>query len=167
MAGLEFRVSGGAKLHVAAQKIKAAGDKPRGQQMSKALRATTKPLEAKIRREAADTMPERGGYSAIFTAALRFVTSIRTGASTASLRLKTFADGKGERRDAPRLDKGELRHPVFGRSRRGRRRGERVLNPWATTSVRPGFYTRPSADAGRLAAEQVVKVLDDIIRDLS
>jgi hypothetical protein len=165
MPGLEIKVSGGDKLKLAAAQIKAVGDKPRGRRMGAALTAATKPLETEVRAEAARVMPGRGGYRDVFVPALRFATSVRAAAREAAVRFKTFADGKGERRDVPRLEKGELRHPVFGRSRTVRGRG-RIPNPWSTTSIRSGFHSRGTQRAADLAEREMTTVLDEIIDDL-
>lgn len=164
MAGLNFEVSGGAKLAVVAQHYRAVGDRGLGRQMSKALTDVTKPLQRDIRDEADRTMPVRGGYRATVARSLRFRTSVSTAARSASVRLITYADGKSERRDVVALDAGRLRHPVFGRS--GRRGGRRVARPWATTSIRAGFYARPTRDAGDKVARQMHGVLDALYTEL-
>lgn len=163
--GLEVSISGGAELARLSRQLKDAGAKGLGREMGRALGDAAKPLERVVRAEAGAVMPHRGGYEQTLSRSLRFRLDRRTAAYSASLRFKTYADGTGERRDVPKLNDWVLRHPVFGRSRRirrGRRAGTAQPNPWAVTTIRSGFWSRP-VDAGRDdVAREMRKVLDDV-----
>jgi hypothetical protein len=157
---LDARITGAAQLRQVAKAIKAAGDKGLSKELSAALRkAGGKPVQAAIRREADAVMPSRGGYQGDFGRSLRFRTTIRAAGRTASVRLVTFADGTRERRDIRALDRGLLRHPVYGRSRR-LRGGARQANPWAVTRIRSGFHDRGTARAADDAEREIGVVLD-------
>lgn len=91
------------------------------------------------------------GYAPLMAADLRVTTRTRLGANI-GVTARIFARGEAELRDAARIDKGALRHPVFGRSRTVRAaEGEsstgfrRRPNPWVTQRVTPGFVDRPAA----------------------
>jgi len=163
---MEFDIVGRARLHEVAKAVRATGDKGLGRQMGKALAATTTPLQEAIDAEAARVMPVGGGYQAVLSKSLHHKTSQRTGSRSATIRLITYADGTGERRDVEALEKGTLRHPVFGRSRTVRGRG-RVPNPWAVTRIRSGFHQRGTADAGDEAQKRLLVVLDDFAARLT
>lgn len=156
---MHVRIEGGAKLRVVAAGIKAEGDKGLGKQMSAGLRKAAKPVEQSLRAEFAAVLPSRGGYRAVASKSQRFRTAVRSSARTGYFELTTFAEGKSQRRDIRALDAGRLRHPVFGRSRNTRR--GRVPNPWAMTSISPGFFKRGTEKAGRLAEAEMRTVLDD------
>jgi hypothetical protein len=162
---VEVRIDGGARLRQVAADIRATGDKGLGRQMSRALDATTKPISAAIKAEAMRVMPESGGYREALTKSLRHRTSQRTAGRTAQLKLITYADGTGQRRDVESLEKGELRHPVYGRSRNVR--GKRVPSPWAVTRIRPGFHERGTKNAGDEAGQRLGAVLDDFAARLA
>jgi hypothetical protein len=155
--GVSVQISGIGELHKLVAQIKAAGDKGLGRQMSQALAGVVAPVEAAIIESAAETMPS--GYEETLTRSLKHRRTSRAAARLASLRLTTFAEGTAERRDLPSLERGRLRHPVFGRSRRTRR-GRRP-NPWASTAIRPGFHQRGVDNAGPLAEQALQKVLAD------
>lgn len=159
---LEIRVSGGAKLELAAKQIKAVGNRGLGQVMRRRLEEAAKPLEIAVRAEAERVMPS--GYRATFTAALRFKKTIKASARTAEVVFRTYADGKGERRDVNRLEAGQLKHPVFGRARRTK--AGLVKNPWATTRIRAGFWTRPVDENLPKVRDALISVLDDVIAEL-
>lgn len=163
---LDVRVSGSVRLHEVAQAIRATGDKGLGREMSRALAKSTLPVQKSIAAEADRVMPESGGYRAVLSKSLRHKTSQRTASRSATVRLITYADGTGERRDIERLEKGELRHPVHGRSRTVRGRG-RVPNPWATTRIRPGFHERGTDGAADEAVRELSTVLEDFVSRLA
>ena len=74
------------------------------------------------------------------------------------------------RRDIVALNKGSLRHPIFGRSykyRTGNRAGSIRRNGWAVTKITPGFHDRGVADAMDLAAEQLIQVVEDFAERLA
>lgn len=154
---LDVQILGAAELKRLAAQIRTTGDKGLGREMAAGLRKTTAPVQKAIRSEYGG-LPQRGGYAGVFSKSLRFRTALRTASRQASFRLTTFADGKGERRDIDRLEKGELRHPVYGRSRDGRR-GERLANPWAVTKVRGKFHERGTDSAADLAEKEMSIVL--------
>jgi len=161
---LEARIDGSAALKAVASKIRAEGNKGLGREMSTALLQAARPVQASIRTEADKVMPSRGGYRAILSRSLKFRTSTRGAGRVASFRLLTYAEGTKERRDIRRLNLGELRHPVYGRSRRirrGARAGTILRNPWSVTRITPGFHDRGTADAADAAEEEMLDVLAD------
>lgn len=158
MGGLDVDVIGSAELRKLAAQIRARGDKGLGREMTTALSRAAKPVERAIREEY-EGLPARGGYAAAFSKSLRFRRSSRTQARMGAFRITTFADGTHQRRDIGRLEKGELRHPVHGRSRPGRRKGERIPNPWAVTAVRGDFHKRGTDGAIDSAEREMAKVV--------
>lgn len=166
---LEFRIEGAATLHKVAAQIYAEGRRNLAREMGNALSKAADPVKVSIRTEAVATMPKSGGYSALFSKSLRFRLERRNGAQQATAQLITYADGQGERRDIGALNRGNLRHPVFGRSRRlrsGVRAGNQRTNPWAVTSIRAGFHKRGTDHAMDEAQKQLGKVIDDYAKRL-
>jgi hypothetical protein len=158
---LHVGVDGSAQLRHVAAAIKAAGDKTMGREMSAGLRRAVKPLQEAIRDSADETLPKAGGYAAEFTRSMRFRTATRAGGRTAAVRLTTFSDGTKERRDIRRLEAGQLRHPVYGRSRPLRNR-QRVPNPWAVTTIEAGFFQRGTDKAAAVVEKEMLTVLDGL-----
>lgn len=163
---LDLRIRGDDRLRKVAAQIREAGDKGLGREMSAALRKAAEPIKAEIRKSAESTMPVSGGYSALLSKSLRWRLQVRSGARIANVTLTTTADGAKEKRDLGRLESGELRHPVFGRSRK-LRSGKRKSNPWATTKIRPGFHKRGTDKAGDAAEKEMGAVLDDLAARLA
>lgn len=164
---LEVRVEGAATLHRVAAQIRAEGRKDLAREMSRALSRATDPVRKSIRESANATMPREGGYQAAFDKSLRFRNTRTNRANQASVNLATYADGESERRDIEALERGDLRHPVMGRSRPGKRKGERVANPWAVTKIRAGFWKRGTDDAMDEAQKELTKVIDGLAERLA
>lgn len=158
---LEVRVDGAASLHRLAARMRAEGRQDLSRQMSEALSKAADPLKDTIRQEADQTMPRSGGYQAAFGKSLRFRVGRAGQSSSADVKLTTYADGSSERRDIRALNAGKLRHPIFGRSRPGARKGERHANPWAVTSIHAGFWDRGVSGAMGQAEKQMQDVIDD------
>lgn len=161
---LEVRIDGAATLHKVAAHMRAESRKDLGRQMGQALGQSAEPVKVSIRREADKVMPKEGGYQAAFARSLRFRMERRFGGQRAEMILRTYADGTKERRDIRALERGILRHPVYGRSRHivnGPRAGSRDPNPWAVTTIRPGFFQRGTDDALNQAQDALESVIDD------
>ncbi len=163
---VSVQINGSAQLRRVADGIRATGDRGLGKEMSSGLRKVAKPVQTSIRASADETMPSGGGYQAAFAKSLRFRTDLRNARRDAFFKLTTFADGKAERRDIGSLNRGKLRHPVYGRSR-PKRGGGRQPNPWAVTSIKPGFHDRGTAAAADLAEKEMSTVLDDLASRLA
>lgn len=164
---VELRVEGGATLRRVAARMRAEGRKDLTREMGEALSKATDPIRESIRASASEVMPREGGYQAAFDKSLRFKRTTRDGGTESSLILYTYADGTSERRDIRALDKGNLRHPVWGRSRPGPRKGERVANPWAVTSIRAGFFKRGTDGAMDEVQKNLQKVINTYAQALT
>lgn len=152
---LEARIEGAAEFKRVVAKMRAEGNKDLSRTMQTALTEATKPVQLAIKREAEAAMPSRGGYRAVLSKSLRWRTSKRASGQSASFILRTYAEGKRERRDIRRLELGELRHPLFGRRAR-----------WYVTSVRPGFHERGTDQAMGEAQDALSQVVEQYARKL-
>lgn len=111
-------------------------------EMNRALDEAGEDVAAGIRVGTDIYMPS--GYEEIF--GTRLLTAVEPDRPRRSVAVVAWARGRTGRRDVKRLDKGELRHPVFGRYRM-LKSGMRQENPWAVTAIRPGFYSNPVRNA--------------------
>lgn len=163
---IEVRIQGAVSLHRLAARMRAEGQKDLVREMGDALTKAADPLKAKIRVEASDVMPAEGGYKGVFDKSLRFRVQRKGANAESDVTLTTYADGKGERRDIRALNKGNLRHPVFGRSRPGKRKGERIANPWAVTKIRDKFWDRGVEGAADEVEKRMIEVVDRFAKRL-
>lgn len=162
---LEARIDGAAQFRRLAAQIREAGNDDLGKEMSKALARVAEPVKVEITKETLASMPSEGGYQALMSKSLKHRISRRVAGKTAQLLVRTYADGTNERRDIQRLNKGELRHPVYGRSRRikvGVRKGTIIRNPWSVTEIRGDFYRRGTDRAAATAQKELMVVVEDL-----
>lgn len=162
---LETRIEGAAQFKRLAAQIRKAGNEDLGKEMAQALNRVAEPIKVEVTKETLASMPSEGGYQALMSKSLKHRISRRVAGKTAQLLVRTYADGTNERRDIQRLNKGELRHPVYGRSRRikvGVRKGTIIKNPWSVTEIRGDFYRRGTDRAGAVAQKELMVVLEDL-----
>ena len=114
------------------------------------------PAKRAVTESAEATMPSSGGYAALLSRSLRIRTKVDTGLTTAGITITTYADGKGRRRDVPALNRGVLRHPVYGHRRR----------KWVAQRIRPGFWTDAAKRIESDAEKRVSDVLDETAKKL-
>jgi len=89
------------------------------------------PLRADVKAEALKKLPKRGGHAALLSRSLKVSTRV-TGGKTVRARVDVSASGKRESRDVSALNRGVLRHPVFGHR-----------STWVTQRVRRGVVDDP------------------------
>jgi hypothetical protein len=85
---------------------------------------------------------------------------VRTSVRATTVRIvgtaNVSARGKTEERDVAAVNRGRLRHPVFGRRRA----------PWKTTTVVRGFVDRPINKAGDRITDAVRKARDSVADEI-
>lgn len=147
---VEVRIVGGAVLAALARQMRTEGRKDLSRDLAKALDRVAQPIKGDIRESAVQTMPS--GYKWTLTRSLQWRTVVRAGGQRAALRLITTAKGVHENRDVPSLERGRLRHPLWG---------EREA--WYDTKIRAGFHERGTDKA----SDRAVDELRQVVRDFS
>jgi hypothetical protein len=150
MADLEIR--GGEDFQKFANALREAADKELNKAVGKALREVAKPMGERVVRAGADRMPRRGGMAALVSAArvgVRFSKGRNPG-----VQLQLSDKSKHDLRS---LDRGILRHPVFG---------DRQV--WRSQKVPADAFSdefaKEAPDAAQAALKAMQKVADDISR---
>lgn len=146
-------------LQKLADALKEAADTDLQKQVSAAMRAVAKPLGQRVLAKGSAELPRRGGLADYVAAKGRIGVSNSLRGKTASVTLALR--NKGVRFAA--MDRGKLRHPVFGRP--GFTRKEWT---WTQQAIRPGAFSRQfEAEADEVAAEvnkAAQQVLDNVAR---
>lgn len=150
---MNFRTEGADDLDRIAAALREAGDRDLQKQVSAALRTEAKPLGQEVIRQGADEMPRRGGFADRVRGQSRVGVSNSLRGRTASVQV--LLKNKGA--DLRSLDRGILRHPVFGN------RGA-----WVAQSVPGQTFSRAfeaQVDKARDAAVKGAQAaLDDVAR---
>lgn len=139
---------GSADLAQVRRALKQVGDKGLGKQLAAGLSRAARPLGPAIRAEVPRAMPS--GYAPVLAKSLRFRTAVKSARTTARVTVRVYGDGQREKRDVPALNRGTLRHPVFGRRRKG----------WVAQRVRAGFVDRPADRLGPDISREMQAVVD-------
>jgi hypothetical protein len=146
---IQTQVTGAVELRYVArlvQRQRVAGLK---KELAAAQRKAFAPLLPAIKLEAA-TLPS--GYAPIMARAVKV--SVRTRAlETVAV---VYARGRTKERDVATVDRGRLRHPLYGN--RGR---------WFTTHVRPGFVDRPARKLGERIATDSLDALERVAQEIA
>lgn len=169
MSGLNIRVTGGARLQRTILALKEVGAEGLGKGMAAGMVIAARPLEPAVRAAAQSRMPS--GYASTLSKSLKFRTTIRSFKYVARVTWRVHGDGQSERRDVPALNRGILRHPVYGRTRRlkhhARHKATSLANPWVAQRVRPGFVDDPLRELGQNVAKEMDKVVDQVAAKLT
>lgn len=146
---MSVRVTGSAQLHHVMQVLKETGNRGLGKGMAAGLRMATTPLKPAVLAEVPKAMPS--GYAPILSRSLQFRTQVRDFKYVARVTWRVHGDGQKERRDVPALNRGILRHPLYGNRQW-----------WVDQKVRKGFVDRPLDRLGVDVRREMNKVIDAV-----
>lgn len=150
--GLE--VEGADKLAVVARALRDVGDKELRRELYRGLNRAVKPLTADVKAATPDYLPKR--YARELSKSLRVKTRRRAGGRNPAIFLVGSAKTpRGKDRDLSSLNRGRLRHPLFGNRRF-----------WYDQPVRKDWWTDPLIQGAPEVREEIVRVLDDVARQL-
>lgn len=146
--GFQVTVTGAADLTAVRRQLRAAGDRRLSAQMSRGLQRAAKPLKPAVQASAARLLPS--GYGPLMSKSVRVRTQAGERRGSASVHIRVLGQGKVENRDVAAVNRGTLRHPVFGRRRKA----------WIAQRVRRGFVDRPADRLGPDMAREMQQVVD-------
>lgn len=145
------RVTGRAQLREVEARLDAAG-KNLSKEDAKALANVAPKVARIIRAQTRTHLPKRNGYAAVMFGALEFEASVKVGRG---MTMTVWAKGRKERRDVPVINRGALRHPVFGNR-----------EVWRTTRVRPGFIDDGVDKAEPLIVRSIRNAAEKVAKEI-
>lgn len=148
---VELRIEGARNLEKLSKKLKAAGDATLRKELYAGINRATKPAKTAIKEAARRELPKKGGLNE-FIAKSSVTTRTRGGGKNPGVQI--VAKKKGH--DIRAIDRGRLRHPVWGNRR-----------VWVTQQIKPGFFTDTIGAQINDLRRAVIKVLDDIARKVA
>lgn len=125
--------------------------------MRRGLTREARPVLRIVRRHAVDILPSRGGLG-VWVAKSTLSFQIRYGGRSAGVRLRGRRNSGRGRADLERIDRGEVRHPSWGRRARGN---------WHVQAVAPGWWSTPLEQDTTIAAAvdaEVDRALEQVRR---
>jgi hypothetical protein len=144
-----IHIEGTAQFQQLADRLKAAADRDLRKQVGASLRKVAKPIGQRVLEKGAESMPHKGGLSAKIGKGKVGVRAGLTGRQ-ASVSLLLKAGGY----DLNPLDRGQLRHPVFGNKK-----------SWVRQSVPSGRFTAAFEAEAPKARAEVLKAVNDTLND--
>jgi hypothetical protein len=156
-------VSGQEGLFGLADTLRQAGNRKLGQKLDRGIRNAAKEIEKEVRRSSDTYMPR--GFEQTFKGSLEAKHQVRL-ARERSITIVFFARGQRLERRLADMEKGRLRHPVRGRTRR-LRNGGTMKNPWVTQRIKAGVISEPSKRAAPKAAKQISDVISELVAEIN
>lgn len=140
---VDLRVTGASELEVLGRRLKEAGAKELKNELVRTLKAETKPLRADIKKSGLDNLPQRGGLNRWASSTLPSAT-VRDSGSRVGVRIRKAKKGH----DIRSLNRGRLRHPVFGHRDR-----------WVQQDITPGFFDKPIPEHEDALRERLLEAI--------
>lgn len=142
-----IRVEGTEQFARAAKALNELGDRGVRRAVYKGFRETARPLGEAARAGGAAAMPKRGGMSARIAAARIGQTNATTGSNPRIVVSLATREGY----DLPGLNRGTLRHPVFGHRK-----------TWRSQAVKAGAFTDAFEAQAPRARAAVIRQLEQV-----
>lgn len=162
-----IRVSGEEQLRRLAHDLREAGDKDLRRELHRGFNRAVKPVKAAAKQGAATTLPKSGGLAARVVGAT-YRTKVSSRGSGAALKLVVTGKSGIARVDHARqrivagrmdiysMDRGLVRHPVYGNR-----------HAWVGQRIRSGWFTRSTKKAAKAAQREALQVIEDVARELA
>lgn len=160
MAALDVELNGGKQLYELGRKLRESPKKVQSATRRELVKVV-RPLQDEIGDEVGPSMPK--GYEQVLAKSLQHRISVKT-TYWASVSLTTTAKGKKDKRKIGAIDKGILRHPVYGRHRVSHKQRRFIKNPWVDQPVKPGFWTRPVENSAPRIRRELTRVISTELR---
>jgi hypothetical protein len=144
----EVEIRGADQLARLARQLREAGNKGLQRELGQGINRALRPVKADLKQSALDTLPSAGGLAAK-VAASRFRTRRRSSARVSGIRLEAVNDYA-----LGLLDKGIVKHPVFGR-------GKKV-----TQHIEPGWFSRPTLAAAPRVRFEIEQAMRSVARQI-
>lgn len=143
---VEIRVRGAHEFAALSRRLKVAGRMDLRRELFRAANSATKPARREVQQDLPKYMPNR--YARVLRRDLALRTSPRTGRDPGVV---IRARGRRRRRMVAALERGELRHPLFG-----------DRDQWYLQPIVPGFFTRPLHEKAPDAVREISRAMDRV-----
>jgi hypothetical protein len=139
-------VIGGVQLTILANRLRVAGAKDLRRELVKGLNRSTKPLRKAAKDSAKARLPRAGGLGRR-VARTRMTTRTRLKPTSVSVDIQAKP---GAVADPLRVDRGRIRHPVWGRG------------PWVLQDVPKGWFTKPMEEGEPVVQLELSGVMGEV-----
>lgn len=143
--------------------LKELGDKQFRSEIYRGLSRAVKPLReiAKRTPHLVPGLPKRGGLADTVAKGLRGRGGIKSRRALSGRNVGITISASSSGHDVNAMERGRLRHPVFGRQRTV---GGKVRGLWVNQQVTPGFWSKPMTEAAPQAREDITREIDSAFK---
>jgi hypothetical protein len=145
----ELRVEGADKFGKLAKALRELGDKELRNELYRGINRAVKPLSEAVKGDTPQFLPRR--YALELSKTLRIRARRRAGRNPAIFLVASAKTPRGTERDLASLNRGRLRHPLYGNRRY-----------WYDQDVSPNWWTDPLLEGVDQVREELVKVIDEV-----
>lgn len=151
---MDVKVTGAEEFGILARRLKEAGAKDLRKELYAGINRSVKPLRADVKQAAGEQLP--GRYADIIATTMKISARKRAAGQNPAIYLVGKAKtSRGSDRDLGSLNRGRLRHPLFGNRKR-----------WYDQRIRPGFWSGTlTADAPKVRQE-LVEAIQKVARKI-
>lgn len=155
---VSLEVRGAEQFFELARRLREAGDRDLQRELYRGINRATKPLVGNIRQSALDVLPRSGGLAAHISTS-RISTQRRTGANSVGIKVVTRPPKKGgsmgRGHDIAAMNRGRLRHPLFGNRRH-----------WYTQTIAAGWWSIPTDRMSPQVRGQLLIAMENVKRKI-
>lgn len=155
MTVVDLRVFGQAELKKVAGLLREADRRDLERELRASQRRAFSGLEKSVKKSALEFLPHRGGYASTMFATVRVEIVTRL-SGRVTVRARVFARGSKELRDVASVNRGRLRHPLFGNRLH-----------WYDTRVKPGFVDSAASRVPDAAVREGIRGVERVIRKIT
>lgn len=146
---VDLRVEGADKFAKLARALKEYGDKDLRSELYRGINRAVKPLTASVKASTDNFLPRR--YALEIAKSLKVRANRRAGRNPAIYLVGKAKTPKGKERDLASLNRGRLRHPLYGNR-----------HYWFDQDVAPNWWDDPLIQGQDVVRREIVNVIDDI-----
>lgn len=153
---VEVDLEGADKLKEVVRALRQLGDKEFSREFYRRTNRILKPVKSAVKASPPSFLPRRGGLAAEVASSVKVSSSRKTGRRPGLSITASSNSRSGGERDLESLNRGRLRHPLFGH------RGH-----WFDQSVKPGWFDDPIVEQAPGIRQELVQVLDEMAQDIA
>lgn len=150
----ELRVEGADKFGILAKALRQVGDKDLRTELYRGINRAVKPLTESVKVETKNYLPRR--YAFELAKSLKVRARRRAGRDPAIYLVGRAKTPRGKERDLASLNRGRLRHPLYGNRRY-----------WFDQEVSPNWWDDPLLEGADQVREEIVGVLDEVVQKVA
>lgn len=147
---IDVKVRGAEQLEQVGRVLR-HGSKDLRRDLYRGINAATKPIRTRMLAGLPAYLPSSGGLAAAVRTDTKITTKRRASGRSAGVRIQARSN-----RDIRALNRGRLRHPLFGNRRF-----------WYTQRVRPGWFDGPAEAGAPVARVHLVALMNDIVQRIA